>query len=1007
MKCSLLVLFCLSFSIVTAATVWEDNLKIRNSVAIEWNRVSAETSDAGMLYVWSDSHASDRDLYAQRVSPQGNAVWTSPRVVDNKTGIQKKPIMIKTSDSNFIVAWIDTHHNPSGEIYIQKITETCQTLWPEGGIRVTSNNYREFDLRLNTDNFGGLIITWSLESDSSIDTYAQSFSSDGNRRWQENGINLTTIPYYSITSIVPDGSNGIIIAYSSDYDSASRVYLNRFNMDGTVAWPTPICIGNGIDMNRSGLLVKGGEAIYLLWTHYDGYISSQFMHKFSVSGQPLWAEPIHIVGSELYYDNPQEMVYSLADDSIIMSIIRSGTPSSLILQKFNSSGQMLWGTGVLVDSNPSYYYSPSSVLIVSANGSCFVAWTHYADTAEYPNIYAQRFDSSGNSLWSNGGVSLCSNVGNPFMPSIKLVDDRLWAAWSDHRGSEKSIYYQILSPAGSPILELNGRHLFGGINSMFTEGKLTLSRSSDMITLWDDDRFNENKSQIYLQSINPDGSLDFPPNGIPITQYTNAPQYISTALVLPNDQTVVVWMDGRYGQYELFAQLLSPSGAHLWGETGICLTSFQSGWNANTRICEENGSIYIGWTHYSSYNNGSIGSIWMQKIAGGMIQWAEGGVCVINDPAPCDNRLYELKGRYLVYSKRLLSALSMTDLYALRINENDGSPSTGWGTVGMPVANSSGLTINSRNPHGLHLVTQGALVLYTENTVEHNDCVKGQLFSPEGQPVLGASGALVMENPDGFYAVDCDFGTEDFALLWQESNESSTYTKMQRFSFDLVPLGAPLLIATHSGFTYYAGLVRFSNNAFSVVWCENSYIPEIDDTATIEYRYITPAGELIGSEPGYSIATNHTALYNLQSTVLGNRALITWSDGSSFWSYKDEPVEHSNLWAQMITNETTGIADPGAVPPIAFTLFPNFPNPFNPSTTIQFQLKNPARVELSIFNLKGQLTKTLVKEALAIGTYSAVWDGIDSFGNKAASGVYLYRLSVGTDSQIRKMVLVK
>jgi len=102
-----------------------------------------------------------------------------------------------------------------------------------------------------------------------------------------------------------------------------------------------------------------------------------------------------------------------------------------------------------------------------------------------------------------------------------------------------------------------------------------------------------------------------------------------------------------------------------------------------------------------------------------------------------------------------------------------------------------------------------------------------------------------------------------------------------------------------------------------------------------------------------------------------------------------------------------GNDDPVVVPPpTAFGLC-NYPNPFNPTTTIRFELPRDAPVNLCIYNLKGQRVKELVDTTLRIGQHQALWDGTDSRGRHVASGVYYCRLTAGKDSETRKMMLIK
>ncbi len=93
--------------------------------------------------------------------------------------------------------------------------------------------------------------------------------------------------------------------------------------------------------------------------------------------------------------------------------------------------------------------------------------------------------------------------------------------------------------------------------------------------------------------------------------------------------------------------------------------------------------------------------------------------------------------------------------------------------------------------------------------------------------------------------------------------------------------------------------------------------------------------------------------------------------------------------------------------PSDFSLSQNYPNPFNPETYIDFTIPNEAEVSLRIYNVKGQLVKTLVQERMSPGNHTIRWDGRNESGEKVSSGVYFYRLTLGEKSIIKKMVLLK
>jgi hypothetical protein len=86
----------------------------------------------------------------------------------------------------------------------------------------------------------------------------------------------------------------------------------------------------------------------------------------------------------------------------------------------------------------------------------------------------------------------------------------------------------------------------------------------------------------------------------------------------------------------------------------------------------------------------------------------------------------------------------------------------------------------------------------------------------------------------------------------------------------------------------------------------------------------------------------------------------------------------------------------------------NYPNPFNPTTTIRYQIVEPARVSLAIYNLRGERVATLVTTPLhPAGWFEQQWNGTDYRGNPVASGAYFYRLAVGNETVTKKMLLLK
>jgi len=147
--------------------------------------------------------------------------------------------------------------------------------------------------------------------------------------------------------------------------------------------------------------------------------------------------------------------------------------------------------------------------------------------------------------------------------------------------------------------------------------------------------------------------------------------------------------------------------------------------------------------------------------------------------------------------------------------------------------------------------------------------------------------------------------------------------------------------------------------------------------------------------------------------VIGNTVSPGFMDeleNSGTYSYYVSAVYSSGESAPSNVSETTyentGDSDP-TLPNPANRLLPNYPNPFNPRTIIPFTLSRTGRVKLSIFNLKGQLVKTLFDDEKAAGLHELSWNGLDDKGRPVSSGIYFYKLQTKGFIETAKMILMK
>jgi len=109
---------------------------------------------------------------------------------------------------------------------------------------------------------------------------------------------------------------------------------------------------------------------------------------------------------------------------------------------------------------------------------------------------------------------------------------------------------------------------------------------------------------------------------------------------------------------------------------------------------------------------------------------------------------------------------------------------------------------------------------------------------------------------------------------------------------------------------------------------------------------------------------------------------------------------------QVISINTTGKTDSPVIP-LKTVLKSNYPNPFNPSTTISFDMAKGDLVQIDIYNIRGQNITTLFNGYLEAGTHQVVWKGTDNHGKTVGSGIYLYQAKIGSFLETKRMVLMK
>ncbi len=239
--------------------------------------------------------------------------------------------------------------------------------------------------------------------------------------------------------------------------------------------------------------------------------------------------------------------------------------------------------------------------------------------------------------------------------------------------------------------------------------------------------------------------------------------------------------------------------------------------------------------------------------------------------------------------------------------------------------------------------------------------------------------------------------TGEVYRLWTSGNIGSEYflvENRQKTGYDSYLPGEGLLVwhiddaKTDNTQEWYPGLTN--SNHFQVA------LEQADGLYELEHN--NDLGDANDVFPGGLAKTSFNAVSSTTSD--------SYTDGISFVAIENIVLNSGVITADLNVGLAASIEGDNNLPD-QFELSQNYPNPFNPSTTISFYTPTNGHVLLQVYNIAGQIVKTLLDEDITAGQNVVQWDGRTDNGDEIASGMYLYRISVNGNSETKKMTLIK
>jgi hypothetical protein len=775
--------------------------------------------------------------------------------------------------------------------------------------------------------------------------------------WIEDGVGVCTEPSGASGPVIArDLMGGAFIAWSDGRNGNADIFAQRLSVSGTALWTSggvPVCTdpSSSSDIN---ICSDGAGGAIVTWIDSRNGNPDIYAQRIGPNGTRRWTSNGIVICNNTSNQNYPQIVPDGAGGAIIVwEDWRSGNLDAYA-QRIDATGYVWWtANGVAVCSAAN---NQTWVRAASDNaGGAILSWMDLRN-GNY-DIYAQRISGAGAAVWTAGGVAICTALltqGNP-----ALTGDGSGGAiitWMDQRAGLSDIYAQRISSGGTVQWTADGV----AIGAMAYEQYypyLDQDGAGGAIVAWLDNRSGDGISQVYTQRINGAGTVQWTPNGVKLSA---RPIYQWEARVASDGQggAVICWEDYQ----NIRAQRVNAAGAAQWPTDGILISAAADAQLTPRIVPNDAGGAIITWNDNRSGNY----DIYANNIeAGGQLYRPAPEIASVADiPADQGGQVYfswdasrdeSFHGDWVTHYSiwRAIdpaAAFGMLDQGRTFLTSDDGIPAD--------------------LPKGALRIEQLGASTYYWQLLATQDLYYQDSYGLPLATLYDSTSAGA-----GYHYFQVVAQTANPMVYWASSPDSG-------YSVDNLAPCPPLALS---------GEQSFVPEGLLLVWAPNAE-SDLDG-----YRVYRGTSEGFAPGPG-----------NMLSAVCDTALLDSgWRWNSGYW-YKVSAIDiHGNEsgYAVLGPDAVTGVETPRA--PEGTYLSQNVPNPFNPTTRIEFGLKDAARVSLRIYDAAGRLVRVLIENDRSAGRHVEMWDGRDAGGRQLASGIYFYRLTAGRFDQTNKMVLLR
>lgn len=723
----------------------------------------------------------------------------------------------------------------------------------------------------------------------------------------------------------------------------------------------------------------GGAIVAWLDTRGDGLPHVIYARRVDASGAVLWTTNGVAVSADDYGVSDPAIIADGAGGAIIAwESSRNAQTFSLDInaQRVNAAGQVVWTAGdVEVCAELASQSEP--VMVSDGAGGAIIAWQDLRDGGW--DIYAQRVTAAGTALWAANGVPICTAANNQIAPAI-VTDGAGGAiiAWQDGRNGADDIYAQRVVASGTRWWIQNGHPVCAAAGHQ-SGACLTSDNAGGAIVAWVDER--SGSPDIYVRRMDDRGYGYWSLNGLALCEATGAQLYPAITTDGAGG-AIVAWTDFRAASgTDIYARRVTFAGDIAWAPDGVPLCT-RAGHQLHPAIISTGaGGAIVAW---DDVRDGQA-DIYVQRLASsGAVAWVEDGLVLCKqgarqvDPALASDGA---DGGFVAWAD---ARNGLDDIYAQHVDAG--------GRVGDLQPTIAAIQDVPGDQGGRVRISIGRS---PQDAAVAEPIARYSLWRRIEDPPPGFA-RLPGPFPAGAWEIVGGFA----ACQWDQ------YTYRADTLADSTASGIPhavYVVSAHFAdpLVWY---VSYPDSGYSV----DDIAPAVPEDLRLD------TGEILTWRAATDADFEHFAIHGSGVDHLdGGESFIGRTTGNTCsvaglehdWFLVTATDRHGNRSAAAALAARPG---PSGAPPVRYALHPCRPNPFNPRTSIRFDLPQATSVSLKVYDVAGHLVRTLADGLMMpAGRREVGWQGCDDSGRPLASGTYHCRLEAGSFMATMRMALVR